>query len=62
MPPELLALLVAIRETAAKKSVYDDEHCDITDYYNGNYDDVLSLGVDEGEIQFARGLLAMIEE
>lgn len=63
MPPELLALLVNIREVAARKSIYDSgEHVDLYDYHGGNYDDAFSVGCTEGEIQFARELLAYIED
>jgi hypothetical protein len=63
MTPELLALLEKIREVAAKKSIYDSgEYVDLSDYHGGNYDDAYYKGTEEGEISFARELLAYIEE
>jgi hypothetical protein len=56
-------LLETIRRIAAKKSIYDSgEYVDLYDYHGGNYDDAFSVGCTEGEIQFARELLAIIGE
>lgn len=61
MPPELLELIEKIRKVAAKETVFE-RGLDISDIHGGNYDDAFYAGCDDGEISFARELLAIIED
>jgi len=53
-----------IKETlelyAKKKAAFDDPSFSTFDYSGGNIDDAYSLGLDDGEISFARELLKKI--
>jgi len=51
-----------IKESASKKSYYDDGNPDLMSACGGNYDDAFSIGFDAGEISLARTLLPMFTE
>jgi len=55
-------LAVRIKEMAEKKARLDNDDFNINDWSGGNIDDAYSMGCDDGEILFARELLAMIED
>lgn len=55
-------LIEKIKEVAAKKATYDDPEFSAYDYSGGNYDDAHDVGMENGEILFARVLLEMLDE
>jgi hypothetical protein len=51
-------LVEKITKQAEKESCFDDENFNAYEFSSGNYDDAYSIGVRDGEIQFARNLLS----
>lgn len=51
-------LVEKITKQAEKGSYFDDKNFNAYEYSCGNYDDAYSIGVRDGEIQFARDLLS----
>lgn len=50
-----------IREAAAKRASSDTEDFMVDDFAGGNVDDAYEMGLSDGEIAFARALLAELE-
>jgi hypothetical protein len=51
-----------IKLKSNKKSRSQDEDFNVYDWSGGNIDDAFSLGMDDGEIFFAREILKKIQE
>jgi len=58
--PNIEALKAKLQKVAAKATKTDDEDEDFNpcDWSGGNFDDAYNMGVDDGEIHFAREILA----
>lgn len=50
-----------VRTLAAKTIGYDDEDFDIYGWSGGQPDDAYSIGLDHGEVLFARDLISIID-
>lgn len=58
----LKEIIKKIKEKAENTACIDNDDFNIDGYAGGNIDDAYSLGCDDGEILFARELLAMVED
>lgn len=54
-------LIDKIREIASSDISADEDDFMVNDYAGGNIDDAYNIGVDHGEVYFARRLLIIIE-
>jgi len=54
-------LIDKIREIASSDICADEDDFMIDDYAGGNIDDAYNMGIDHGEVYFARRLLIIIE-
>lgn len=55
-------LIERIRNIASEKVVGDEDDFNPQDYCGGNFDDAFQMGVETGEVWFARELLSIIEK
>lgn len=58
---KIAKLLSLIEKTSAYKAAIDAEDFNAYDYSGGNFDDAHSQGMRDGEILFARDLMAILE-
>lgn len=61
-PVVIEEMIKRIKAKANEKARIDIVDFNIDGYAGGNIDDAYSMGCDDGEILFARELLAMIED